>query len=225
MMSDSEQAQRGTHESIKAALRDLSQLDRQERTELLTDVVKNVIPVSVQKDVATVATQDLPPTDKKDVATAATQGLSPADKKDVATMATEGLSPDDKKDVATMAAQDLPPEQRKTVANAATQGLPPDDKKDVTLNAVQTLPEGAKQEVQQAAGNPSQRVTDKIWMIVVGTFAAVLFISALALLYVAVWPPQNTSDSTQVLLPVFTSIAGILAGFISGRASASGSSR
>jgi hypothetical protein len=104
------------------------------------------------------------------------------------------------------------------------QDLAPADRRDVAISAVQTLPEAEKQQVRQAAGDPSQQVTDRIWMVVVGTFAAVLFISALALLYVAVWPPKGGSDSTQVLLPRFTSIAGILAGFISGRASAGTSS-
>jgi hypothetical protein len=39
---------------------------------------------------------------------------------------------------------------------------------------------------------------------------------------VSIWPPPRDANPTQVMLPVFTSIAGILAGFISGRASAGG---
>lgn len=152
--------------------------------------------------------------------TALFQKFSDADKKDLATAATQDLPDADKKDLATAATQALPTEDRMDIATVATQGLPPEEKKNIAISAVQTLPPEQKQEVQKAAGNPSQKVTDQIWLMVVGTFSAVLLISGIGLLYVAIWPPPGGSNSTQVLLPVFTSIAGILAGFISGRASA-----
>lgn len=97
--------------------------------------------------------------------------------------------------------------------------MPTSDKKDIATKAFQDLSPKDRQDV---AGNPTQQVTDKIWLTIVRTFSAVLFASAIGLLYVSIWPPQGESNPTQVMLPVFTSIAGILAGFIGGRASTGG---
>jgi hypothetical protein len=146
------------------------------------------------------------------------------------------FSPEVWKEVATEATRALPPEAKKDVAAGATQSLPHEVKKDLVVNAVRDLPEEDQKDVAgrtiqelkpkdrlDVFGNPSQVVTDKIWLTIVRTFAAVLLVSAIALLYVSIWPPPGDANPTQVMLPVFTSIAGILAGFISGRASASGS--
>jgi hypothetical protein len=76
---------------------------------LLTEVVTDVLPVQVQKHLATVATQDLPTTAKKDVVTKATQTLPPQEQKEVATAATLSLSSEDKKVVATKTVQPFLP--------------------------------------------------------------------------------------------------------------------
>jgi hypothetical protein len=70
---------------------------------------------------------------------------------------------------------------------------------------------------------PDQGVTNKIWLWIVATFAAVLIDTMLALIgaiFVGFW--RKTDAATlQILLTVFTTSAGILAGFISaGRAAA-----
>jgi hypothetical protein len=167
-------------------------------------VVRSMFSPEVWKEVATEATRALPPEAKKDVAAETAQTLPPEAKKDVAADAVQALPPETKKDLVVNAIRDLPEEDQKDVAGRTIQELKPKDRLDVF-------------------GNPSQVVTDKIWLTIVRTFAAVLLVSAIALLYVSIWPPPGDANSTQVMLPVFTSIAGILAGFISGRASASGS--
>ena len=101
----------------------------------------------------------------------------------------------------------------------SVQGLSTEDKKDIAIKTFRDLPAKDQKEV---VGNPSQVVTDRIWLTIVYTFAGVLALSGVALLYVSIWPPPGEANPTQVMLPVFTSIAGILAGFISGRASAGG---
>lgn len=240
----------GDRGAVVGALREL---DPQEQREVITEIVKNFFSTDVQRDVVVQATQDLPAEDKKAIVvetaqtlptqekrdmltqtaqdlpdeaqknaiSEATQTLSPEAQKEVVTEAARTLSTEAKKEVVTEAAQALPSEVKRDFVNKAVQTLPTEDKKDVAIRAFQDLP--AKDQ-QQIAGNPSQRVTDQIWLMIVGAFTLVLLASALALLYVAIWPPPGESNPTQVMLPVFTSIAGILAGFISGRASASGTS-
>jgi hypothetical protein len=62
---------------------------------------------------------------------------------------------------------------------------------------------------------PGQKAIDRIWQTVVGAFAFVLCASTLALIG-AVF--MNTDQGlAQILLTVFTTVAGILAGFISGK--------
>ena len=63
---------------------------------------------------------------------------------------------------------------------------------------------------------PGQKAIDRIWQTVVGAFAFVLCASTLTLIG-AVF--MNTDQGlAQILLTVFTTVAGILAGFISGKA-------
>jgi hypothetical protein len=163
--------------------------------------------------------ENLSPADRKTLLTEAVKNLNGASTKDVVTEATQTLTLDAKKDVAAEATQALSPGAKKDVVTEATQTLPPDAKKDVAVKAVQDLSLKDREEI---AGHPTQRVTDRIWLIIVGTFAFVLVISAIALVVTAV---LNSERSTEIMLPVFTSIAGIMAGFISGRASTSATSR
>jgi uncharacterized protein YjbI with pentapeptide repeats len=65
-------------------------------------------------------------------------------------------------------------------------------------------------------GPPSSRMTDRIWLMIVGSFATVFVLSAVALM-VGVLLDRGTE--LQILLTVVTTVAGVLAGFISGRAS------
>ena len=65
-------------------------------------------------------------------------------------------------------------------------------------------------------------VSDRIWQWVVGAFA-IVFIGGSGTLVASVFFLEVAQ--IQVLLTVFTTVAGILAGFISGRASSTGGSR
>jgi hypothetical protein len=73
---------------------------------------------------------------------------------------------------------------------------------------------------------PSQNVTNWIWLMIIGAFALVFVGNAGALIAAifALRTPQ-AAEHIQILLTVFTTVAGILAGFISGRASTGGSAR
>ena len=209
-------------------------LNLEDRRTVLADAVK-ALPDELQKSVAAETTKALPDQLQKDIAAETAQILPGEVKRDAVVETVQSLATEAKKDVATEAAKALPDELQKSVAAEATESLPDEVKRDVVNKAVQGMPTVDRKDIatrafqdltakdrQDVAGNPSQYVTDQIWLTIVRTFSAVLFFSAIGLLYVSIWPPQGESNPTQVMLPVFTSIAGILAGFIGGRASAGG---
>jgi hypothetical protein len=168
---------------------------------------------------------------KRKAATSALQSLgsSGADvKKEVATTALQTLGINDvgaKTEVATTALQTLGSnavDAKKEIATTAVQTLGAnavDAKKEIATTVLQTLSPEQRQEVIGQVHGPTQRVSDRIWQWVVGAFAIVFIGGSGALVASAFFLPV---EQIQVLLTVFTTVAGILAGFISGRASASG---
>jgi hypothetical protein len=172
--------------------------------------------------------------DKKDIATTALQtlGANAVDaKKDIATTAIQTLggdAVDEKRDIANTAIQTLGAnavDAKKDIANTAIQTLGADAvdaKKDIATNALQTLSHEAREDVIGQVQGPSQLISDRIWQWVVGAFA-IVFVGGSAALVASVF--LLPVEQIQVLLTLFTTVAGILAGFISGRASASGGSR
>jgi len=168
---------------------------------------------------------------KREAATTALQSLgsSGADvKKEVATTALQTLGINDvgaKTEVATTALQTLGSnavDAKKEIATTAVQTLGAnavDAQKEIATTVLQTLsPEQQQQVIGQLHG-PTQKVSDRIWQWVVGAFA-IVFVGGSGTLVASVFFLEVAH--IQILLTVFTTVAGILAGFISGRASASG---
>src|SRR5918993_497739 len=128
------------------------------------------------------------------------------------------LSPEAKQSVATETIQALPPEEKENVAAEAMQSLPPETKKTVATEMARALsPEDQADLVGRLQG-PTQQITNQIWQIIVWTFAIVLVLSVGALIVAAFWT-ERAGTNIQILLTVVTTVAGILAGFVSGRAS------
>ena len=138
------------------------------------------------------------------------------------------LTPDGKREAATTALQSLGSsgaDVKREVATTAVQTLGAnavDAKKEIATTVLQTLSHEERQEVFGQVQGPSQVVSDRIWQWVVGAFA-IVFIGGSGTLVASVFFLEVAQ--IQVLLTVFTTVAGILAGFISGRASATGGSR
>ena len=174
---------------------------------------------------------NLTPDGKREAATTALQSLgsSGADvKKEVATTALQTLGINDvgaKTEVATTALQTLGSnavDAKKEIATTAVQTLGAnavDAKKEIATTVLQTLSPEQRQEVIGQLHGPTQKVSDRIWQWVVGAFAMV-FVGGSGTLVASVFFLEVAQ--IQILLTVFTTVAGILAGFISGRASASG---
>jgi len=144
-------------------------------------------------------------------------------KKDVVTDVVKNLPPEPTKDVAVAAVGSLPTDDtdnKKIIASEAVNALPNDVKKEVVTEAAKSLPPEEQGDISNSTRQPDQATTDRIWRIIISTFAAVLALSTIALLVSAF---VNTSDShIQIILTVVTTFAGILAGVISGRASTGG---
>ncbi len=145
---------------------------------------------------------------------------APPAQKEVVTEVVRALSPEANRDVAAEAVQALPLETRREVANETIAALSPEAKKDVTAQAISTLSSEDREDLAQRI-QPSQFVADRIWLIIVWAFSGVFMMSTLAFFLAALWRPDNI----ELLLTVVTTIAGILAGFISGRSSAGSSGR
>ena len=163
--------------------------------------ITNLSPEAKQS-VATETIQALPPEDKENVAAEVVRSLSADAKQGVASETLQALSPEATKDVATEAMQSLPPETKKMVATEMARALSPEDQADL---------------VGRLQG-PTQQITNRIWQVIVWTFAIVLVLSVGALIVAAFWT-ERAGTNIQILLTVVTTVAGILAGFVSGRAS------
>ncbi len=94
--------------------------------------------------------------------------------------------------------------------------LPNSQKKDLAAKSLNTLPTSDKSEVadRTGLGRPSQGPTNMIWIVIVITFALVLIASAGSILYGVVFLGQ-TADKVQIVLTIFTTVAGFIAGLVS----------
>ena len=147
---------------------------------------------------------------------------APPAQKEVVAEAVRALSPEAKRDVAAEAVRDLSPEDRKDAAAEAVQALSPEAKKDVAAQAISTLSSEDRKDLGQLF-QPSQDVANWIWLIIVLAFALVFVGSTIAFFVAAL--SLERAGNIELLLTVVTTIAGILAGFISGRSSTGGSGR
>jgi hypothetical protein len=138
---------------------------------------------------------------------------------DVVKRTVVNLAPENKKDIIAEAVRTLPSEARKQVIAEAGRILTPEDKKDHLAEVAQSLSRKDRKELRRSLSSlplPSGDVADQIWLIIVGAFAIVFVLSALALVAAAIF---GVAEKIELLLTVVTTVAGILAGFISGRSS------
>lgn len=121
-----------------------------------------------------------------------------------------------KMDIVTAVLEAVPDATKGDIATTALEAVPDAGKAAVAATAVQNLSAG-----QREAIFPTQRVTDQVWLIIVGAFALVFVLSSLALF----WAAYLDLTNAQMLLTVVTTVAGVLAGFVGGRSAATGATR
>jgi hypothetical protein len=111
---------------------------------------------------------------------------------------------------------EIPKEAKKEIALTVLRDMDADTQREV-VRQLQHLPDENKKAIATSL-MPTQPVTDWIWKVTVGVLATVFVIATLALCAGELW----FDGDVQKLLTVVTTVAGILAGVISGRASAGG---
>jgi type IV secretory pathway VirB2 component (pilin) len=121
-----------------------------------------------------------------------------------------------KEEVAAAAVQYADEDARRKIALEVLRMLDAETQRDV-VSELQLLPVEQRRAIANSL-MPTQPVTDWIWKVTVGVFASVFVLATLALCAGALW----FKGDVQTLLTVVTTVAGILAGFISGRASTGG---
>jgi len=126
-----------------------------------------------------------------------------------------------KQEVITKAVRAASPEAKKVAAAEAVSTAPDVNKQDVAVEAIKSLPtDEAREEVaSQFLPPPTQPVTDEIWLTVVSTFKWVLWgatVALVAAIGVALFRKVDIAY-IQILLTVFTTVAGVFAGFITGQ--------
>ncbi len=99
---------------------------------------------------------------------------------------------------------------------SALRALEPDQKAEALRAAIQAQPETERAKLIQQVGNtaiapPTQKVRDKLWMIVVVGFAIVLVGSFLTLA-IGVFIATSGTVKPELVLTMFTSVVGFLAG-------------
>jgi hypothetical protein len=152
--------------------------------------------------------------------------VSESSRKEVAMHAARTVPDRQKAEVAAAAVLSAPDANKASVASAAVNAVPDSNKVDAISAALRAAPSSVGDELIDRL-MPDQAVTNKIWLSIVSTFAVVLVVVMLALIgaiFVGFWRKTDAA-MIQILLTVFTTSAGILAGFISGRASTSGTRR
>jgi hypothetical protein len=146
-------------------------------------------------------------------------GSSPLDVKEAVAEPIESNHNGDQSEGIARVIQAAPLDTRKDAVAQAVISASPKNKKDVAKEAMESLPATDRQELANQFV-PTQAITDKVWLMVVDAFRWVLWGAALALVVaigVALFREVDAAY-VQILLTVFTTVAGIFAGFISGKA-------
>jgi hypothetical protein len=106
----------------------------------------------------------------------------------------------------------MPALQQTISSTEDVQSLNAADQKAVAIAALQEMSEPDRAAVAQRTGigSPGRRVTNTIWLIVIGTFCIVLLASFATLAYTVIRSINGAS-----LLTVFTTVTAFLAGLFS----------
>jgi hypothetical protein len=119
-----------------------------------------------------------------------------------------------------MAKSKPPTPDQAAVASSAIKELGDDDTARVITDGIESMSANAKGELLQRLV-PDQAMTNDIWRWIVRTFSIVLLAATLGLLIAVIASFWRGVDPAmiQIVVTVFTTTAGILAGFVSGRMS------
>ncbi len=168
-----------------------------------------------KKDSLVEAARHAPLEARKAVVAEMMNSASDGSEREVITEAVKRTTLDARKAAVAEAVNSAADRNKKDVAAEAVQDLPNNAKKAMLTEAAQSLDRKDREEVVECLGSPDQQATNRIWQMIVAAFAVVFVGSSIALIVAVFFGPKDI----QLLLTVVTTVAGILAGFVSGRAS------
>jgi len=163
-------------------------LDREAKKALATDLVRDILPDEAKKVAVAEAVKAAPAAVENDIAAEAVRVASS--------------------------------DAKKAAVAAAVETAPNVNKQDLAAEAMKSLPSDEARRAVAREFLPSQAIADKIWLTVVQAFQWVLWGATVALVGAIGVSLFREVDQAyvQILLTVFTTVAGIFAGFISGKA-------
>lgn len=132
----------------------------------------------------------------------------------------KGMSRSDLEQFGTKLPQHIDPSNLTAFVNAslgsALNALPTDQKADAIKTAIQAQPEQEREKLARQVGTaalppPTDHVRDKLWLIVVSGFSVVLVGSFVTLAF-GVFKPSPGEVTPELILTMFTSVVGFLAG-------------
>ncbi len=170
---------------------------------------------NTKKDSFVEAARDAPLEVRKAAVAEIVSSASDGSEREVITEAVKRTTLDARKAAVAEAVNSAADRNKKDVAIEAVQALPDAARKAIATEAAQSLGRKAQEEVAECLGSPDQKVTNRIWQMIIAAFAVVFVGSSIALVVAVFFGPEDI----QLLLTVVTTVAGILAGFVSGRAS------
>jgi CHASE3 domain sensor protein len=170
---------------------------------------------TTKKDSFVEAAKDAPLKARKAAVAEMMNSATDGSERELITEAVKRTTLDARKAAAAEAVNSAADRNKKDVAAEAVQALPEDAKKAMLTKAAQSLGRKDQEEVAECLGSPDQKATNRIWQMIVAAFAVVFVGSSIALIVAVFFGPEDI----QLLLTVVTTVAGILAGFVSGRAS------
>jgi len=139
--------------------------------------------------------------------------LSPNDRKLLSKRLASSLTREHLSDFVSSISGALPERDQKDLALKAVADLPASTQTDVVTEAANNLPPKEREDLATHLAAPSGGTRDRLWLIVISAFSFVL-IASFVTLAIAVFhsKPQTPIASGELILTMFTSAVGFLAG-------------
>jgi len=202
---------------------------REDEADRIKNIVREVLSEHARKGIVAEAVKTAPAEEEKRVVAEAVGNASTlaARKTAVATAVETARDDQAEQEIVAAAVNNASNvEVRKTAVAQAVNSALSKNRKEIAGEAMEQLSSKEQKEIAHRF-LPSSEAADKIWVMIVRTFAVVLILGMVALVGVvtlAIFRPVD-KDLVQIMLTVFSTVAGILAGFITGQAVGSSSNR
>jgi hypothetical protein len=191
--------------------------------------IKNIVTeILSQRGIVAEAVDRAPDEEEKEILAAAVENANTIEaRKAAAKTAIETAHDENEKEIVHDAVESTSTlAARKSAAATVVNTASSENRQAVAREAVEQLSSEAQKDLAHHF-LPSREAADKIWLMIVKTFATVLVVGIAGLVGVVILAifREVDKDLVQIMLTVFSTVAGILAGFITGQAVGTSSNR